>query len=251
MQRKLAWPATQTATDNTYRTRITHKCRQTCPLILWGWQRQKVTSAGTHITSPGFTSTCMFVGPLSTGMAPLSVRYPCPDPGPLTRPTGPLLTGWSSLMHQTCSIHTIVPQAPHTHRFSLGTSTDSAHLITLPGPPTHWLTGWSSFKFSGEYRFTPPTHLVWGRYRQSPLPPAASTRHKELWPMVLLQLPVLRPWLTSPTPVPSVTLLGNTCCSHPSGCRLRTQEFQFALGPTGSCISHQRPRVPTPPVWLQ
>lgn len=172
----MTWPATQTVTENTYRTHITHECSQPCLLLLWDWRRQEVTSAGTHITSPGFTGTCTFMGPLSISMVPLSVWYPHPDPGPLTHLTGPpLLTGCSSLMHQTCSSHALVAQAPHSCSFSLGISTD--FLPTLCPCLDLLLTTWSNWKFAGECTCTPHQHLVWGRYRHSP-PAPSSTRHK-------------------------------------------------------------------------
>lgn len=108
----------------------------------------------------------------------------CPVPLPRSWPSDPphrSPTHWLVQLDAPNMQHSYNHPTGISHsQVLLGTSTVSAHLITLPGPPTHWLTGWSSFKFSGEYRFIPPTHLVWGRYRQSPLPPAASTRHKEL-----------------------------------------------------------------------
>lgn len=52
-----------------------------------GKDRRSLVQA--DITSPGFTGTCTFMGPLSISMAPLSVWYLHPDPGPLTHLTGP------------------------------------------------------------------------------------------------------------------------------------------------------------------
>lgn len=67
------WPVTQTATQkvlpstvSTYRTRLKHKHRQPNPLLLLGWQRQKVTSAGTQTT----------------------LQYHCLDPRPSCLPHG-------------------------------------------------------------------------------------------------------------------------------------------------------------------
>ena len=92
---------------------------------LWGWQRQDITSAGTHITLSGFTSTCTPVGPPSTSIAPLSPWYLCVGPNPLTHPTGPRLTGWSSslLAANTQHSHTHPTGTPHW-QVPLGTSMD-------------------------------------------------------------------------------------------------------------------------------
>ena len=86
IQRTLTWLITQIATDKalpstapTYRTHIQHKHRQPSPLLLFSWQRQKVTSGGTHTPPFRFTSTHIFADPSSIGTAPL-FWHPCPDP---------------------------------------------------------------------------------------------------------------------------------------------------------------------------
>jgi len=123
----------------------------------------------------GFTSLYTFEGPSSTGTTPLSAQHPYPDPSPLTHPMGPLLSAWSSLMHQACNTRTHLTGTSHS-QVSLGTSTIPACLIPLPG-------SCSSLKFAGEYTCTPYAHPLCGDYRQSPAS-ATGTRHAgcDIWP---------------------------------------------------------------------
>lgn len=70
----------------------------------------------------------------------------CPSgtliPGPLTCPMGPLYSAAGPAWCLLANTHTLIPQAPHTHRFPPNTSTDPPptwQLCVDPEPPTHQL----------------------------------------------------------------------------------------------------------------
>ena len=95
-QRTPIWPVTQTATDRalpstapTYKTHIRCKPRQPRPLLLLGWQRQKVTSAAHTPHSPGSQAHAHSWIPRAPSQALCLPSTPAWILVPLTHPTGP------------------------------------------------------------------------------------------------------------------------------------------------------------------
>lgn len=102
----------QSSTSPTYRThlQLQHRAQAAMSLLLLGWQRQKVTSAGTHKTP------CM-----PKHMHIHLIALPRSQPSYL--PQECLFPGWFSLLLAADILHWHIPQALHTH-----------------GLP--WMTGW-------------------------------------------------------------------------------------------------------------
>ena len=127
---------TQTATDKVlpstapaYRTHINTSTDSQVPYSSWADRGRRSLVQQSHTTCPRLTSTCTFVSPLSTSTAPLSAQHPCLHPGPLTYPTGPLLTHWSSSV--------LAEHMQHSHTHLRDTSKSWVHWIPaqIPHPP--------------------------------------------------------------------------------------------------------------------
>lgn len=165
-------PITHTATEKVLPSAAprcsahTNTVSGNCQLSV-GWSGSKVTSANahthTHSSQPPppplsrVTSTCTLTDPLSTGTAPLSDWYPCPDPGT------------SYLPHRSLT-PIQVPLGAHQQ-----TCWSHSH-PKLTGPPKYWhshtncLVPLPSTRFRGNTDTCPPSQPpAPGTWRSAPL----------------------------------------------------------------------------------